>query len=67
MKLNLLATPLGLKPLYPEDFDEEKKLKNGTIYTADIRSPSSTRATPTSRGTCNKPISRPWSPSANRF
>ena len=43
MKLNLLATPLGLKPLYPEDFDEEKKLKNGTIYTADIRVPRNIR------------------------
>lgn len=37
MKLRLLNTPLGLKPLYDEDLDEKKKLKLGEVYQADIR------------------------------
>lgn len=43
MKLRLLATPLGLKPCYPEDYDESRKLKNGVIYEADIRVPRNYR------------------------
>lgn len=36
MKLNLLNTVQGLKPLYDDDFDEKKKLKIGEVYTAEI-------------------------------
>ncbi len=39
MKLQLLNTPLGLKPCYPEDYDETKKLKVGVVYEAEIRVP----------------------------
>lgn len=37
MKIKLLNTVQGLKPLYDEDFDEKKKLKIGEIYVADIK------------------------------
>lgn len=37
MKLKLLNTVQGLKPLYDEDFDEKKKLKIGDVYTAEIK------------------------------
>ena len=37
MKLQLLNTPLGLKPCYEDDFDEAKKLKIGAVYEADIK------------------------------
>ena len=43
MKLQLLNTPLGLKPCYPEDYDETKKLKVGQVYTAEIRMPRNYR------------------------
>ena len=39
MKLQLLNTPLGLKPCYPEDYDEAKKLKVGVVYEAEIKVP----------------------------
>ena len=37
MKLQLINTPQGLKPLYDEDYDEKKKLKLGEIYEAEIK------------------------------
>jgi len=37
MKLQLLNTPLGLKPCYSEDFDEAKKLRLGEVYEAEIK------------------------------
>lgn len=37
MKIQLLNTPIGLKPCYPEDFDETKKLRYGEVYEAEIR------------------------------
>lgn len=37
MKIKLLNTVQGLKPLYDEDFDEKKKLKIGGIYEADVK------------------------------
>lgn len=39
MKINLLNTPQGLKPLYDEDYSEKQKLKIGQTYTAEIRVP----------------------------
>lgn len=39
MKLNLLNTSSGLKPMYDEDFDEKKKLKIGEVYEATIKRP----------------------------
>lgn len=33
----LYNTPLGLKPLYDEDYDEKKKLKVGETYEATIK------------------------------
>ena len=37
MKLTLYNTPTGLKPVYDEDFEEKKKLKVGSFYTAEIK------------------------------
>lgn len=37
MKIMLLNTMQGLKPLYDEDFEEKKKLKIGEIYEAEIK------------------------------
>lgn len=37
MKLQLINTPQGLKPLYDEDYDEKRKLKLGEIYEAEIK------------------------------
>lgn len=37
MKLKVICTPLGLQPLYEEDYDEKKRLKVGECYTAEIR------------------------------
>lgn len=37
MKIHLLNTPHGLIPLYDEDFEAKKKLKNGEIYEADVK------------------------------
>lgn len=37
MKIQLLNTPLGLKPCYSEDFDETKKLRIGEVYEAEIK------------------------------
>lgn len=37
MKVQLLYTPIGLKPLYDEDGDELKKLKLGEVYEANIK------------------------------
>lgn len=37
MRIQLLNTPLGLKPCYPEDYDESKKLRLGEVYEADIK------------------------------
>lgn len=37
MKLSLLNTISGLKPLYDEDYDEKKKLKVGSTYIAEIK------------------------------
>lgn len=37
MKLKVICTPLGLQPIYEEDYDSKKKLKVGECYTAEIR------------------------------
>lgn len=37
MKLKLLNTILGLRPLYDEDFDEKKKLKIGEVYVVALK------------------------------
>lgn len=37
MKLLLLNTPSGLKPMYDEDYEERKKLKIGQTYEAEIK------------------------------
>jgi hypothetical protein len=37
MKLLLLNTPTGLKPLYDADFDEKRKLRLGEVYTAEVK------------------------------
>lgn len=37
MKIKVVNTPFGLKPLYDEDLDEKKKLKLGEVYQAEIR------------------------------
>ena len=37
MKIYLLNTPVGLKPMYDTDFDEKKKLVIGKVYEADIK------------------------------
>jgi hypothetical protein len=37
MKIFLLNTPSGLKPLYDDDFSEKKKLKIGETYVAEIK------------------------------
>lgn len=37
MKILLLNTVQGLKPMYDTDYDEKKKLKLGVVYTADIK------------------------------
>ena len=39
MKLFLLNTREGLKPMYDEDFDEKKKLKIGEVYEARVKLP----------------------------
>lgn len=39
MKITVFNTPSGLIPLYDSDYDEKKKLKVGTVYTAEIRVP----------------------------
>lgn len=39
MKLKLLNTISGLKPLYDSDYDEKKKLKIGEVYEATIKLP----------------------------
>ena len=39
MKIRLMCTSVGLKPLYDEDYDEKKRLKLGEIYEADIKQP----------------------------
>lgn len=39
MKIKLLNTSVGLKPLYDEDFEEKKKLKIGEVYEATIKRP----------------------------
>ena len=36
MELFLINTPTGLKPVYPSDYDEKKKLKIGETYRAKI-------------------------------
>lgn len=43
MKISLLVTPDGLKPMYPADFDECKKLKVGEEVVADIQPPRNIR------------------------
>lgn len=43
MKLYLLNTREGLKPMYDEDYDEKKKLKIGEVYEAEIRQPRNLR------------------------
>lgn len=37
MKLLLLNTPTGLKPLYDADFDEKRKLRLGEVYSAEVK------------------------------
>ena len=37
MKILLLNTVQGLKPMYDNDYEEKKKLKLGVVYTADIK------------------------------
>lgn len=39
MKIKLLNTVSGLKPLYDSDYEEKKKLKIGEVYEASIRQP----------------------------
>lgn len=39
MKILLLNTRQGLKPMYDEDYDEKKKLKIDEVYEAEIRLP----------------------------
>jgi hypothetical protein len=39
MKIRVINTPHGLVPMYDSDFDEKRKLKQGAIYTAEIRIP----------------------------
>lgn len=39
MKINLLNTISGLKPLCDEDYEEKKKLKIGEVYEATIKRP----------------------------
>lgn len=39
MKIKLLNTSVGLKPLFDEDFEEKKKLKIGEVYEATIKRP----------------------------
>lgn len=39
MKIKLLNTPSGLKPMYDEDYEEKKKLKIGEVYEATINRP----------------------------
>ena len=39
MKINILNTARGLVPLYDDDYDEKKKLKVGTVYSADVKIP----------------------------
>lgn len=36
MKLKLLNTDGGLKPMYDDDYEEKKKLKRGQVYVASI-------------------------------
>ena len=43
MKLYLLNTREGLKPMYDEDYDEKKKLKIGETYEVEIRLPRNLR------------------------
>ena len=37
MKIDLLNTPSGLKPMYDKDYEEKKKLKIGESYQAEIK------------------------------
>ena len=37
MKIDLLNTPSGLKPLYDEDYEEKRKLKIGETYQAEVK------------------------------
>ena len=37
MKLLLLNTTSGLKPMYDEDYEEKQKLKIGEVYQATIK------------------------------
>lgn len=37
MKLKLLNTMAGLKPLYDEDYEEKKKLKLGEVYEVTVK------------------------------
>ena len=39
MKILLENTLSGLKPLYPSDYDEKRKLKIGETYEADVKLP----------------------------
>ena len=43
MKLSLLNTIQGLKPMYDADYDEKKKLKIGEVYFVDIKIPRNYR------------------------
>lgn len=42
MRLFLLNTAQGLRPIYDEDYDERKKLKIGQVYRADVVVPRNT-------------------------
>lgn len=37
MKIKLMCTPSGLKPMYDADYEEKKRLKVGKVYEATIR------------------------------
>ena len=37
MKIKLMCTPTGLKPMYDEDYDSKKMLKVGNVYEATIK------------------------------
>lgn len=39
MKISVKATPYGLVPAYDSDHDKKMKLKNGEIYSCEIRKP----------------------------
>ena len=37
MKLNCVNTSVGLVPMYPEDWDERKRLRLGEVYSVEVK------------------------------